>query len=101
VAGNVDLLQARAKNLAGGLEPELSVAVDVMFPDATFTHAVAAFQKEFPATLLKFVVESSAVIEPVLDGRWHRKQSKDVNSKLACDLAALSQFAESESGASL
>jgi DNA-binding transcriptional LysR family regulator len=40
-----------------------------MFPDATFTHAVAAFQKAFPATLLRFVVESSAVIEPVLDGR--------------------------------
>jgi DNA-binding transcriptional LysR family regulator len=55
--------------LAGGLEPELSVAVDVMFPDATFTRAVAAFQKEFPATLLRLVVESSAVIEPVLDGR--------------------------------
>jgi len=69
VAGDVDLLKARAKNLAGGLEPELSVAVDVMFPDATFTHAVAAFQKDFPATLLRFVVESSAVIEPVLDGR--------------------------------
>jgi len=50
-------------------DPELSVAVDVMFPDATFTHAVAAFQKEFPATLPRFVVESSAVIEPVLDGR--------------------------------
>src|ERR1700730_9814111 len=68
VAGDVDLLKARAKNFAGGLEPELSVAVDVMFPDATFTHAVAAFQKEFPATLLRFDVESSAVIEPVLDG---------------------------------
>src|ERR1700685_3306085 len=69
VASNVDLLKAQARNLAGGLEPELSVAVDVMFPDATFTHAVAAFQKKFPATLLRFVVESSAVIEPVLDGR--------------------------------
>jgi DNA-binding transcriptional LysR family regulator len=69
VAGDVDLLKARAKNLAGGLEPELSVAIDVMFPDATFTHAVAAFQKEFPATLLRFDVESSAVIEPVLDRR--------------------------------
>jgi DNA-binding transcriptional LysR family regulator len=30
---------------------------------------VAAFQKEFPATLLRFDMESSAVIEPVLDGR--------------------------------
>jgi DNA-binding transcriptional LysR family regulator len=69
VAGDVDLFKARAKRLAGGLEPELSVAVDVMFPLAPFTSAVAAFQKEFPATLLKFDVESSAVVEPVLEGR--------------------------------
>jgi DNA-binding transcriptional LysR family regulator len=69
VAGDVDLLKARAKSLAGGLEPELSVAVDVMFPEATFTGAVAAFQREFPATLLRFDIESSAVIEPVLEGR--------------------------------
>jgi len=69
VAGDVDLLKARAKSLAGGLEPELSVAVDVMFPEVTFTLAVAAFQKEFPATLLRFDIESSAVIEPVLEGR--------------------------------
>jgi len=69
VAGHVDLLKARAKSLAGGLEPELSVAADVMFPDATFTDAVAAFQKQFPATLLRFDIESSAVIEPVLEGR--------------------------------
>ena len=69
VAGDVDLLKARAKSLAGGLEPELSVALDVMFPETTFTSAVAAFQKEFPATLLRFDIESSAVIEPVLEGR--------------------------------
>ena len=69
VAGDVDLLKARAKSLAGGLEPELSVAIDIMFPDAIFTGAVAAFQKEFPATLLRFDMESSAVIEPVLEGR--------------------------------
>src|ERR1700692_3125749 len=69
VMGDLDLFKARAKSLAGGLEPELSIAVDVMFPDATFTRAVAAFQKEFPATLLRFDVESSAVVEPVLEGR--------------------------------
>src|ERR1700722_18254806 len=69
VAGDIDLLKARAKTLAGGLEPELSVAVDVMFPDSAFIAGVAAFQKHFPATLLRFDIESSAVIEPVLDGR--------------------------------
>jgi DNA-binding transcriptional LysR family regulator len=62
VAGDVDLLKARAKSFASGLEPELSVAVDVMFPVATFAAAVTDFQKEFPATLLKFDVESSAVV---------------------------------------
>src|ERR1700688_5288615 len=69
VAGNVEFFKARAKSFAGGLEPELSVAVDVMFPGATLAAVVAAFQKEFPATLLRFDVESSAVIEPVVDGR--------------------------------
>jgi DNA-binding transcriptional LysR family regulator len=69
VAGDVDVLKARAKKLAGGLEAELSVAVDVTFPPAPLTAAVAAFQREFPSTLLKFEVESSAVVEPVFDGR--------------------------------
>jgi DNA-binding transcriptional LysR family regulator len=69
VAGDVDLLKALAKRLAGGLEPELSVVVDVVFPLAPFTATVAAFQKEFPATLLRFAIESSAVMESVLDGR--------------------------------
>jgi DNA-binding transcriptional LysR family regulator len=69
VAGDVDALKARAKKLAGGVEPELSVAVDVMFPPAPLADAVAAFQHEFPSTLLNFDVESSAVVEHVLDGR--------------------------------
>lgn len=69
VEGNVDIFKARAKSLAGGLEAELSVAVDVMFPVETFVAAVSAFQKQFPTTPLKFDLESSAVVEPVLDGR--------------------------------
>src|SRR6267154_3030960 len=39
VAGNVDRFKARAKSLAGGLEPELSAAVDVSFPASSFTAA--------------------------------------------------------------
>src|ERR1700733_3487354 len=64
VEGNVDLFIAQAKSLAGGLEAELSVAVDAMFPMRTFIAAVAAFQKEYPTTLLKFDLESSAVVAP-------------------------------------
>jgi DNA-binding transcriptional LysR family regulator len=39
-----------------------------MFPPAPLAAAVAAFQQEFPATLLKFEVKSSAVVELVFDG---------------------------------
>ena len=69
VAGDLAVFSAQAKSLAGGLEPELSVAVDVMFPEVTFTSVVAAFQNAFPATLLRFDVESSAVVDPVVNGR--------------------------------
>jgi len=69
VAGDVDLFKARAKGLAGGLEAELSVVVDVMFPIEILTCAVVAFQAEFPATPLRLYVEAlGAVVEPVLAG---------------------------------
>src|SRR5271170_4767500 len=43
VAGDIDRLKAHAKHLAGGLEPELSIAVDAMYPMAALTAAVMAF----------------------------------------------------------
>ena len=70
VAGGVDQFKARAKSLAGGLEAELSVVVDVMFPIAVLTEAVGAFQARFPNTPLRLYVEAlGAVLQPVLDER--------------------------------
>jgi DNA-binding transcriptional LysR family regulator len=70
VAGDVDRLKAHAKSLAGGLEPELSIAVDVMFPMATLTAAVAAFHAAFPLTPLRLYAETmGAVMQSVIDGR--------------------------------
>jgi DNA-binding transcriptional LysR family regulator len=70
VAGGMDLFKALAKGLAGGLEPELSVVVDVMFPMMALTCAVISFQAEFPMTPLRLYVEAlGAVVQPVLDGR--------------------------------
>ncbi|RFB79056.1 LysR family transcriptional regulator [Methylovirgula sp. 4M-Z18] len=70
VAARMDLFKARAKGLAGGLEAELSVVVDVMFPIRNLTCAVAAFQAEFPATPLRLYVETlGAVVPPIADGR--------------------------------
>jgi DNA-binding transcriptional LysR family regulator len=68
VAGDIDLFKARAKGLARGLEPELSVVADVMFPIAPITGVVAAFQERFPATALKLYIEGRrAVVQQVLD----------------------------------
>jgi DNA-binding transcriptional LysR family regulator len=70
VAGNMDLFKARAKSMAGGLEPELSLIIDSMIPGPPFIDAVAAFQARFPATSLNLHIDTwTAVLEPVLDGR--------------------------------
>jgi DNA-binding transcriptional LysR family regulator len=70
VAGDIDRFKARAKGLARGLEPELGVVADVMFPIAPITYAVSAFQEKFPATALKLYMEGRcAVVKQVLDGR--------------------------------
>jgi DNA-binding transcriptional LysR family regulator len=70
VAGSIDLFKARARGLAGGLEAEVSVVVDVMFPTDVLTAAVAAFQAEFPNTPLRISVDGlSAVLQQVLEHR--------------------------------
>ena len=69
-ADSMDSFKAKAKILAEGLEPELAVAIDVMFPIAALTDAVRAFHAAFPTTPLRLYVEAlGAVIQPVLDGR--------------------------------
>jgi DNA-binding transcriptional LysR family regulator len=70
VAGDIDLFKARARGLAGGIEPELSVVADVMFPIAPITQAVAAVQEKFPVTALRLYVEGRrALVQQVLDRR--------------------------------
>ncbi|WP_400770438.1 LysR family transcriptional regulator [Methylosinus sporium] len=67
VAASMDLFKARARGFAGGLEPELSVIVNVLFPTETLTRAVVDFQAEFPDTPLRIAVEGlGAVIDSVL-----------------------------------
>src|SRR5713226_9189370 len=70
VVSGMDVFKARAKGLSDGLEPELSVVVDVVFPLERLTSAVAGFQAKFPAVPLRLNVEAlGAVLQPVLDGR--------------------------------
>lgn len=68
--GSMDAFKAKARTLAEGLEPELAVAVDVMFPIATLTAAVQGFQQQFPTTPLRLYVEAlGAVVQPLLAGQ--------------------------------
>jgi DNA-binding transcriptional LysR family regulator len=66
----VDLLKARAKGMSGGLEPELSVVVDVFYPIDAITHVAREFRQKYPGVALRIYVEAlGGAIKPVLDGR--------------------------------
>jgi DNA-binding transcriptional LysR family regulator len=69
VVDSMDGFKAKARSMAEGLEPELSVAVDVMYPMSSLTVAVGAFHEAFPHTPLRLHVEAlGAVVQPVLEG---------------------------------
>ncbi len=64
----VDELRARAAGLAGGLEAEVSLAVDVMFPTMRLVAALQAFAARFPTVALRLQVEAlGQVVQTVLD----------------------------------
>ena len=68
VADNIDGFKARAHAMREGLEPELAVAVDVMYPMEGLTRAAAHSRKTYPHTPLRLYVEAmGGVIKPVLD----------------------------------
>jgi len=69
VVYGMDGFKARARTLAEGLEPELSVVVDVMYPMSSLTVAVGSFREVFPHTPLRLYVEAlGAVVQAVLEG---------------------------------
>jgi DNA-binding transcriptional LysR family regulator len=70
VGANVDLLKARAKGISRGLESELSVVVDVLFPIEAIAESAKEFRVRFPRTPLRLYVEAlGGAYQPVLDGR--------------------------------
>ncbi|MFO1061533.1 MAG: LysR family transcriptional regulator [Dongiaceae bacterium] len=70
VLQDVDALRARARGLAQGLESELSLAVDLMFPMAALAPVLESFRGAWPTVALRLQVAGSAVVPRlVLDGR--------------------------------
>lgn len=66
----VDHLKARAKGMSVGLEPELSVVVDVFYPIDAITQVAKEFRQQYPGVALRIYVEAlGAAIQPVMDGR--------------------------------
>jgi DNA-binding transcriptional LysR family regulator len=65
----VDLLRARAAGLLRGLEAEVTVVVDVMYPTAQLVIALEAFAATYPTVTLRLRVEAlGAAVQLVLDG---------------------------------
>jgi DNA-binding transcriptional LysR family regulator len=70
LVNDADGLKAKARSFSAGLEPELSIVVDVMFPQRCLTDALAGFKQRFASTPLRLHVEVlGAVAQMVLDGR--------------------------------
>jgi DNA-binding transcriptional LysR family regulator len=70
IAHGMDSLRAKVKGLMQGLEPEVSVAVDVMWPSAWLGSVLKAFAREYPTVTLRLHVEAlGGIAERVLDGR--------------------------------
>jgi DNA-binding transcriptional LysR family regulator len=68
IADTIDAFKARARALREGLEPELAVAVDVMYPMDGLTRAATHSRESFPHTALRLYVEAlGGVIQPLLD----------------------------------
>lgn len=69
VADHIDTFKARARTMREGLEPELSVVVDVVYPMAALTKAVGRFRANYPNTPLRLYVQAlGGVTQLVLDG---------------------------------
>ncbi len=65
----LDSLRAKVKGLAGGLEAEVSLVVDVMLPTPDLVAVLQAFQQAFPTVPIRLYIESlGAVGQHVLDG---------------------------------
>ncbi|KQP07952.1 MULTISPECIES: LysR family transcriptional regulator [unclassified Methylobacterium] len=70
IVAGVNGLKARAKGIAGGLEPELTAVIDVFFPITAFAEVAREFRESFSATPLRLYVEAlGATVQPVMDGR--------------------------------
>jgi DNA-binding transcriptional LysR family regulator len=69
VVDRMDGFKARARAMAEGVEPELSVVFDVVYPMSALTAAVGLFRRKFATTSLRLYVEAlGGVLQAVQNG---------------------------------
>jgi len=69
IAGAAEL-KARARSIAEEVEPELSIAVDAMLPQAPLMAALCAIRREFPLLSLTLYTEALGAVESrVIEGK--------------------------------
>lgn len=69
IIAGVDWMKARAKGMASGVEPELTVVVDVFFPFPLIIEASKKFRERFPEVPLRILAEAlGGAYRPVIDG---------------------------------
>lgn len=70
ILSEVSDFRVQARGIAGGLEPELSLVVDAMFPMTELMDGFRDFQAAFPSVQTRLLVESlGAAVQAVIDGR--------------------------------
>lgn len=71
VLARTDQFKARAQSLTQGVEPELSIVIDVMYPMAKLVELVRCLQQAFPAVVIRLCTEVlGGVPERVLSGEY-------------------------------
>jgi DNA-binding transcriptional LysR family regulator len=89
IAHGMDGLRAKVNGLLQGLEPEVSLAVDVMLPSAHLARALNMFAQQFPTVTLRLHVEAlGAVTALVMSG----KASIGISGPLSMDLKEIEQI---------
>jgi DNA-binding transcriptional LysR family regulator len=86
IAHGMDGLRAKVTGLLQGLEPEVSIAVDVMWPSAWLGKTLTAFSHEYPTVTLRLHVEALGAVAGLV---FDRRASIGISGPQVADLEGI------------
>lgn len=69
IVSHAELLNTRAREIAGGIEAQLSLAVDVMFPMPILLDTLSDFRREYPRVSLRLYTEALGSVVNLVETR--------------------------------